>query len=401
MLKDLVAALEAAPADPIIGISDRFRNDLRSDKVNLTVGNYLGADGRIPLQATVNEAQKRLLAADTVHSYLPIEGLAGCCEAVEEMAFGAQSEVLLSGRAATCQAVGGTGALYLGGVLARETLGVEHAAVPDPTWGNHVSLFRKGGLTVHAYAYYDRTTGEIDRARMLADIEALPAGSLVLLQVCCHNPTGMDLTHEDWRAVLEVIRRRDHLAFLDMAYQGFAEGLEADAWPVRLFADSGLDFMLAVSLSKGFSLYGERVGTLTFVAGSRREAQVMHSLFKRHIRALYSNPPRWGAMVVDLVWHDAALRAQWRTEVDGMRERVRAMRTGLAREGEKLGVAFDFVLKQHGIFSFTGFTAKEMERLRSEFGVYGIDSGRVAMAGLTESVLPLVARAFAAVLKAR
>ena len=262
--------------------------------------------------------------------------------------------------------------------------------------------FRKGGLTVHAYAYYDRTTGEIDRARMLADIEALPAGSLVLLQVCCHNPTGMDLTHEDWRAVLEVIRRRDHLAFLDMAYQGFAEGLEADAWPVRLFADSGLDFMLAVSLSKGFSLYGERVGTLTFVAGSRREAQVMHSLFKRHIRALYSNPPRWGAMVVDLVWHDAALRAQWRTEVDGMRERVRAMRTGLAREGEKLGVAFDFVLKQHGIFSFTGFTAEEMERLdKSSSGVYGIDSGRVAMAGLTELVLPLVARAFAAVLKAR
>lgn len=401
MLKDFVAALKAADADPIIGISDAFRQDPRKEKVNLTVGNYLGADGRIPLQATVNDAQRRLLAADTVHSYLPIEGLAGFCSAVEEMAFGAQSEVLASARAATCQTVGGTGALYLAGVFARETLGIEHAAVPDPTWGNHIALLKKGGLAVSAYAYYDRASGELDRARMIADIKALPEKSLVLLQVCCHNPTGIDLTHDDWRAVLEAIRSRDHLALLDMAYQGFALGLEADAWPVRLFAESGLDFMLAVSLSKGFSLYGERVGTLTFVAGSSKEAQVIASLMKRHIRALYSNPPRWGAMVVDLIWHDASLRQAWTAEVDGMRERVRAMREGLAAEGEKLGVSFDFALKQHGIFSFTGFTPQEMKRLRSEFGVYGIDSGRIAMAGLTAPVLPHVARAFAAILKAR
>ncbi len=401
MLKDIVAALKAAPADPIIGISERFQKDPRADKVNLTVGNYLGADGKIPLQPTVEEAQRRLLAAATVHSYLPMQGLEGYCRAVEEMAFGRAAEVLVSGRAATCQAVGGTGALYLGGVLAHETLGITHAAASDPTWGNHLALLRKAGLQVQTYAYYDRSAGALDVARMLSDIRALPARSLVLLQVCCHNPTGMDLTHDEWREVLEAVRAGDHLAMLDMAYQGFAEGLEEDAWPVRLFAESGLDFLLAVSLSKGFSLYGERVGALTFVAGDAREASVVRSLMRGHIRALYSNPPRWGAMIVETICSDAALHAAWVDEVDAMRERVRAMRTGLDAEARRLGVTLDFALRQHGIFSFTGFSAAEMERLRTEFGIYGIDSGRIAMAGLTEPVLAKVAQAFASIIKAR
>ncbi len=400
-LRDVVAALQAAPADSIIGISERFQKDPRSEKVNLTVGNYLGADGRIPLQPSVHEAQKRLLEARTVHSYLPMEGLAGYVRAVEEMAFGAGAEVLASGRTVTCQAVGGTGALHLGGVFARETLGLAHAAIPDPTWGNHKAVFEKGGLEVSSYAYYDRKTGLIDVERMLEDLRELPAGSLVLLQVCCQNPTGMDLGPQDWARVLQTVRECGHLAFLDMAYQGFAEGLEQDALPVRMFAEAGVDFLLAVSLSKGFSLYGERVGTLSFVTASRSEADVVRTLLRRHIRSLYSNPPRWGAMIVDCIWHDEELKAIWKSEVDAMRERVRAMRTGLAEEGRRLGADLSFATRQHGIFSFTGFTPAEMERLRSEFGVYGIDSGRIAMAGLTEPVLPLVARAFASILESR
>ena len=401
MLKDTIAALKAAPADPIIGISERFQKDPRKEKVNLTVGNYLGPDGKIPLQATVQEAQRRLLEQRTVHSYLPIEGLKGFCDAVDVLSFGSESEVLLSGRSATCQAVGGTGALYLGGVFAKETLGISHAAVPDPTWGNHIALFKKGGLEVSQYAYYDRTSGCVNVEGLLEDLRRLPERSLVLLQVCCHNPTGMDLTHEDWRQVLEVVREKDHLAFLDMAYQGFAQGLQEDAWPVRLFADAGVDFLLSVSLSKGFSIYGERTGTLTVVVQSAAEAQVVHTLLRRHIRALYSNPPRWGAMVAELILNDEELKKAWEQEVEEMRLRVRAMREGLDREGKKQGVSLDFALKQNGIFSFTGFTPQEMERLRTEFGVYGIDSGRIAMAGLTEPVLAHVAGAFAAVLKAR
>ena len=270
-LKDTIALLQAAPADPIIGISDRFQKDPRTEKVNLTVGNYLGPDGKIPLQATVHEAQRRLLERRTVHSYLPIEGLKSFCDAVDVLSFGRDSEVLLSGRSATCQAIGGTGGLYLGGVFAKETLGVSHAAVPNPTWGNHIALFKKAGLEVSQYAYYDKAAGDVNIEGLLEDLRRLPERSLVLLQVCCHNPTGMDLSRQQWQRVLEVVQQKDHLAFLDMAYQGFAAGLEEDAWPVRLFAEAGVDFLLSVSLSKGFSIYGERTGTLCFVAGNLRK----------------------------------------------------------------------------------------------------------------------------------
>ena len=400
-LKDTIALLQAAPADPIIGISDRFQKDPRTEKVNLTVGNYLGPDGKIPLQATVHEAQRRLLERRTVHSYLPIEGLKSFCDAVDVLSFGRDSEVLLSGRSATCQAIGGTGGLYLGGVFAKETLGVSHAAVPNPTWGNHIALFKKAGLEVSQYAYYDKAAGDVNIEGLLEDLRRVPERSLVLLQVCCHNPTGMDLSRQQWQRVLEVVKQKDHLAFLDMAYQGFAAGLEEDAWPVRLFAEAGVDFLLSVSLSKGFSIYGERTGTFTVVVQSAEEARVVHTLLRRHIRALYSNPPRWGAMIAEVVLNDEELNKAWKQEVEDMRLRVKAMREGLAQEGKKQGVSLDFALKQNGIFSFTGFTAQEMERLRTEFGVYGIDSGRIAMAGLTEPVLAHVAGAFAAVLKAR
>ena len=223
----------------------------------------------------------------------------------------------------------------------------------------------------------------------------------MLLQVSCHNPTGMDLTHDQWKAVLEVVRKCDHLAFLDMAYQGFAKGLHEDAYPVRLFAESGLPFMVSVSLSKGLSLYGERTGTLHIVTETSQEAQVVTSLMKRHIRAIYSNPPAHGARIAAEVLCDETLKTQWVAEVDEMRNRVYAMRQGLFAEGQKLGVNLEFAVKQNGIFSFTGFTPEEMEYLRQAHGVYGIDNGRIAMAGLTQDVLPHVAAAFADVLKRR
>lgn len=401
MLTDIIGALTPAAADPIIGISDQYFRDPRPEKVNLTVGNYLNARGCIPLQATAAKAEARLLERRTVHSYLPQLGLEIYCREVEKITFGEASPARLGGRVVTCQAVGGTGALYLGGIFARETLGVQTAAVSDPTWGNHISLFAKGGLSVAKYAYYDKVAGDIAFNRLIDEIRALPERTLVLLHVCCHNPTGMDLNREQWRAVADVVRERDHLAFLDMAYQGFAQGLEEDAYPVRLFEASGMPFLVAVSLSKGLSLYGERTGALHIVLPDARQASTVKSLIKKHIRALYSNPPAHGARIAAEVFGDPELKREWVAEVDDMRNRVYAMRRGLDALGREEGVVFDFALKQHGIFSFTGFTAEEMRYLRSEHGVYGIDSGRIAMAGLTEPVLAHVARAFADVIKRR
>ncbi len=401
MLTSLFDGVDTVPADGIIAISDAYFNDPRETKVNLTIGNYLGADGKIPLQKTVEEAEARLLAKKTVHSYLPMLGLAGYCRAVEKLAFGEDSAALAAGRVATCQAVGGTGALFLAGVLAQRTLGMRKAVVSNPTWGNHIKLFQKAGLEVGAYTYWNAEEKSLAFERMVEDLEALEPRTLVLLQVCCHNPTGLDLSPEQWRTVCDIVCRRDLVACLDMAYQGFSEGLEPDAYPVRLFAEAGVDFMLAVSLSKGFSLYGERVGTLHVVTQNAKQKAAVLSQLRRHIRELYSNPPRHGAMIVEEILSDPELTAQWKAEVREMCERVRSMREGLAREGKKIGVDLDFAVCQHGIFSFTGFSAAEMQLLREKHGVYGIDSGRIAMAGLTEPVLAHVAKAFADILGKR
>jgi len=371
MLVEKFEAIPPAPADPIIGISDRFRADPRKEKVNLTVGNYLGADGCIPLQQTVREAESRLLHRGTVHSYLPIEGYGPYCRLLEELAFGSKSEVLTTNRVSTIQALGGTGALYV------------------------------GGLTVSDYSYYDKAKSCLSFERMLEDMRALPQPSLVLLQVCCHNPTGLDLSPEEWKLVLETVAACGHLAFLDMAYQGFAEGLWEDAAPVRLFASSGLPFLLSVSLSKGLSLYGERVGTLHVVEPVSREATAVLSVLKQAARALYSNPPAHGAKIAAEVLGDEELRIRWMGEVTEMRKRVQAMRQGLYEAGKSFGVDLGFALKQRGIFSFTGFSPEEMECLRVHHAVYGIDNGRIAMAGLTEPVLQHVAGAFADVLNRR
>ncbi|MCF0254468.1 MAG: aspartate/tyrosine/aromatic aminotransferase [Duodenibacillus sp.] len=395
------AGLAAAPADPIIGISDMFRGDPRPFKVNLTVGNYLGADGRVPLQATVHEAERRLWERARAHSYLPILGIPEFSAAVAELAFGKGSEPLESGRVASMQAVGGTGALFMAGMLARAELGSPGAAVCRPTWGNHIKLFEEAGLAVSAYRYWDKAACALDFEGMLEDLRALPAGTLTLFQVCCHNPTGLDLTHEQWEAVLAVVEERGLLPLLDMAYQGFADGLEADAWPVRRFAESGVAFLLTVSLSKGFGVYGERTATLHACTQSAAEAEVVASLMKKHARAVYSSPPAHGAEIAALILADPELRPAWEAEVEAMRRRVIAMRLGLHAEGLRLGVDLRFALEQKGIFSFTGFTAAEMRRLREEFAIYGIDSGRIPMAGLTEPVLGHVARGCAAVIKAR
>ena len=401
MLTTLFQDVPEVSADAIIAISDAFFKDCRKNKVNMTIGNYLGADGKIPLQSTVEKAESRLLARKAVHSYLPMIGLKGYLRAVERIAFGEQSSVVSQSRVASCQTIGGTGALFLAGVLAQRTLGMVHAVVSAPTWGNHIKLFERAGLTVGKYRYWDAERQSLNFDGMMTDLDALPEKTLVLLQVCCHNPTGLDLSHEQWQRVCEVILRRNLVACLDMAYQGFAQDLESDAYPVRLFADSGVDFMLAVSLSKGFSLYGERVGSLHVVTQNVAERDAVLSQLRRHVRELYSNPPRHGAMIVEEILSDPELERQWRQEVQEMCDRVRQMRIGLAQEGLKQGVNLDFVVRQHGIFSFTGFTPAEMQFLRSKHGVYGIDSGRIAMAGLTEPDLAHVAAAFADVIKQR
>ncbi len=336
-----------------------------------------------------------------MHSYLPIEGYGPYCRLLEELAFGSESEVLTTNRVSTIQALGGTGALYVGGLFAKTALGIRHASVPNLTWGNHRALFRLGGLTVSDYGYYDKAKGCLSFERMLEDIHALPEPSLVLLQVCCHNPTGLDLSPEEWKLVLETVAACGHLAFLDMAYQGFAEGFWEDAAPVRLFASSGLPFLLSVSLSKGLSLYGERVGTLHVVEPVSREATAVLSVLKQAARALYSNPPAHGTKIAAEVLGDGELRSRWMGEVTEMRQRVQAMRQGLYEAGKSFGADLGFALKQRGIFSFTGFSPEEMEYLRVRHAVYGIDNGRIAMPGLTEPVLQHVAGAFSDVLNRR
>ena len=399
-LKDTIALLQAAPADPIIGISDRFQKDPRTEKVNLTVGNYLGPDGKIPLQATVHEAQRRLLERRTVHSYLPIEGLKSFCDAVDVLSFGRDSEVLLSGRSATCQAIGGTGGLYLGGVFAKETLGVSHAAVPNPTWGNHIALFKKAGLEVSQYAYYDKAAGDVNIEGLLEDLRRLPERSLVLLQVCCHNPTGYDLNEEQWKVVIEICQKGGLTPFLDMAYQGFRDGLDEDAASIRMFAASGMSFLVATSFSKSFNLYNERIGALTVVCQSKAEADVVMTQLKAVVRCNYSNPPAHGAYIVERVLSDPQKYAHWKEELGGMRERIRSMRKALADEMARLGAKrdFSFVTRQAGMFSFTGLTPEQVEKLAADYGIYAVKNGRICICGLNTRNVQYVAKSIAEVL---
>jgi aromatic-amino-acid transaminase len=396
----LFSAVEMAPRDPILGLNEAFNADTRATKVNLGVGVYYNEEGRIPLLRAVAEAEKARIEAHAPRGYLPIEGIAAYDSAVQKLLLGADSELIAAGRVITTQAVGGTGALKTGADFLKRLLPNTVVAISDPSWENHRALFESAGFTVHNYRYYDAASHGINRAGMLEDLRNLPARSVVVLHACCHNPTGVDLSLDDWKAVLEVLREREHVPFLDIAYQGFGDGIEQDAFAVRLFAASGIPFFVSSSFSKSFSLYGERVGALSIITGSQEEASRVLSQAKRVIRTNYSNPPTHGATVVASVLNSPELRALWEEELAGMRERIRGMRMAMVEQLAALNCKrdFSFVAQQRGMFSYSGLTAEQVERLKTEFGIYAVSTGRICVAALNQRNLPAVTQAIAAVL---
>ena len=393
--RSIFAAVELAPRDPILGLTEQFVADPNPAKVNLGVGVYFDANGKLPLLRCVQEAEALMLAAVKPRGYLPIDGIAAYDSAVQSLGFGAASSLIADGRLATVQALGGTGGLKLGADFLARIDPQASVYISDPSWENHRALFEAAGFSVRTYPYYDATRLGIDFDAMLGALDAAAPGSIVVLHACCHNPTGYDLDAGQWERVVARVRSRGLVPFLDMAYQGFAEGIQEDRAVIDLFAASGMDFFVSTSFSKSFSLYGERVGALLVVCASREEAARVLSQLKRVIRTNYSNPPTHGAMIVATVLGTLALRAMWEEELAGMRLRIREMRTALRErlEAAGLGRDFSFITRQRGMFSYSGMTKEQMHRLRDEFGVYGIDSGRICVAALNQGNLESVVKA--------
>ena len=400
MTSSIFAAVEMAPRDPILGLNEAFNADTRATKVNLGVGVYCDDSGKIPLLAAVRAAEKARLEALPSRGYQPIEGPASYNQAVQNLLFGAGSELIKDGRVVTVEALGGTGALKVGADYLKRLLPTAKVVISDPSWENHRALFESAGFAVDNYPYYDATTKGVNFAGMKTCLAGLPAGTIVVLHACCHNPTGADLSEVQWKEVVEVIRARGLVAFIDMAYQGFAEGIEPDALALKLFAASGLQFFVSSSFSKSFSLYGERVGALSIVTASKDESARVLSQVKRVVRTNYSNPPTHGGAVVAAVLSSPELRKQWEVELAGMRERIRAMRTGLVDKLKARGVRqdFSFVTQQRGMFSYTGLSAEQVERLKTEFGIYAVSTGRICLAALNSRNIDYTADAIAAIL---
>ncbi len=397
--RSLFAAVELAPRDPILGLTEQFVADPNPAKVNLGVGVYFDADGKLPLLRCVQEAEKLLVEAHKPRGYLPIDGIAAYDTAVQSLVFGADSALLAAGRVATVQTLGGTGGLKVGADFLERIDPNASVWISDPSWENHRALFEAAGFAVRNYPYYDAARLGIDFDAMLAALQSLPRGDVVVLHACCHNPTGYDLDAGQWARVVESVRAHGLVPFLDMAYQGFAEGIREDGAVVDLFADSGLDFFVSTSFSKSFSLYGERVGALSVACASRDEATRVLSQLKRVIRTNYSNPPTHGAQIVATVLSTPALCSMWEEELAGMRLRIRSMRSALRERLEAAlpGRDFGFITRQRGMFSYSGMTVAQMHRLRNEFGIYGIDSGRICVAALNERNLGAVVQAIAQV----
>ncbi len=392
-----------APRDPILGLNEQFAADARPDKVNLGVGVYFDAQGRLPVLACVAEAERQLLGASKPKGYLPIDGIAAYDRAVQGLVFGPESRAVQAGRVATVQALGGTGGLKLGADFLARLDPAAVVLISDPSWENHRALFTQAGFEVATYPYYDAGTRGVRFEAVLAALRAARAGSVVVLHACCHNPTGCDLTAAQWAQVAEACRAGGLVPFLDMAYQGFGDGIAEDGAAVQRFVEAGRPFLVSTSFSKSFSLYGERVGGLSVVCDDADEAKRVLSQLKIVIRTNYSNPPTFGAQVVATVLTTPALRQLWEQELAGMRERIRTMRQALVTGLRAAGVAaeggqLDYITRQKGMFSYSGLSAAQMQRLRSEFGVYGIDSGRICVAALNADNLPRVVAALAKVM---
>ncbi|HFQ5199803.1 TPA: amino acid aminotransferase [Vibrio vulnificus] len=390
----------AAPADPILGLTEEFKKDPRAEKINLGVGIYKTEQGETPVLATVKKAEAALVETEKTKSYLTIEGTAEYALAVQKLLFGADAELINAQRAKTAQAPGGTGALRVAGEFIKRQLGDVKIWISNPTWANHHGVFRAAGLATVEYAYYNPETKDKDFAAMLADLEKASAGDVVLLHGCCHNPTGIDPTAQEWEALAKLVADKGLLPLFDFAYQGFAKGVEEDAQGLRTFAKFNKEILVASSFSKNFGLYNERVGAFTLVAESQEIAETAFSQVKAIIRSIYSNPPAHGSAVVTHILNDAALRAEWEAEVAEMRDRIQEMRELFVATLKEEGVAadFSFIERQNGMFSFSGLNKDQVARLKEEFAIYIVGSGRISVAGMTKSNMGPLCKAIAAVL---
>jgi aromatic-amino-acid transaminase len=396
----MFAHLEPYAGDPILGLNDAFQKDPRADKVNLSIGIYFDDAGRIPVLDCVRRAEAQMLAEGAAKSYLPIEGAAAARSAVQQLLLGPGHEALASGRVATLQTVGSSGGLKVGADFIRQWLPRSEVWVSDPTWDNHRAMFEGAGIAVHSYPYYDSATGGLRFDAMRETLRGLPPRSVVLLHACCHNPTGVDLTPAQWEALIPVLRERELLPFLDLAYQGYGDGIEEDAFAVRALTAAGLSFIVTNSFSKSMSIYGERAGALSVVCASAAEAELVLGQLKATVRRNYSSPPIHAGGIVSRVLGDAALRAAWQADVAAMRERILAMRRSLhaVLRAKRPGRDFGYFLGQRGMFSYTGLSTAQVDRLREEFGVYLVRSGRICVAGLNSGNVERTAVAMAAVL---
>ena len=396
----LFTAVELAPRDPILGLIEQFNADPNPAKVNLGVGVYYDDNGKLPLLHCVQAAEAQMMASPKPRGYLPIEGIAAYDAAVKALVFGATSEPVTSGRVATAQGIGGTGGLKIGADFLKKLSPNAKVLISDPSWENHRGLFTQAGFEVESYPYYDADKRGVNFEGMLTALNAAPAGTIVVLHACCHNPTGYDITAAQWDQVIAAIKAKQLTPFLDMAYQGFGHGITEDGAVIGKFVASGLDFLVSTSFSKSFSLYGERVGALSVLCQSKDEADRVMSQLKLVIRTNYSNPATHGGTVVAMVLNTPALRAQWEGELAEMRVRIKAMRQKLVDGLKAAGVKQDmnFITRQIGMFSYSGLTKDQMVRLRSEFGVYGLDSGRMCVAALNSKNIDYVCASIAKVL---
>ncbi|MBB4727960.1 amino acid aminotransferase [Xanthomonas arboricola] len=393
------ANVEQVPGDPILGLTEAYNADSRPNKVNLGVGIYYDENGRIPLLRAVHKIEQQLALDAKPRGYLPIDGLAAYDKATQELLFGAESALVASGRVATSQTVGGSGALRVGADLLKKLLPTSTIAISNPSWENHRAVFGAAGFEVVDYTYFDAASHGLNFDGMLADLAKLEPGTVVLLHACCHNPTGADLSKEQWKQVAGLLKERNLFPFVDIAYQGFDKGIEADAYAVRLLAAEGIDsYVVASSYSKSFSLYGERVGALSVVSATAAEAKAVQSQVKRIIRTIYSSPSTHGAALVAGVLTSPELRDLWEQELTEMRERIHALRAGLVAKLDTLGAPeFEFIQRQAGMFSYSGLTRTQVDRLREEFAIYAVGTGRICVAALSQRNLDYVAQAVATV----
>src|SRR5438067_4594936 len=396
----LLAQVPLAPADPILGITEAFVADTNPRKVNLGVGVYTDDAGKVPLLECVRRAEAERLKAAPPRNYLPIDGLAVYDRAVQELVFGREAPALKEKRVVTVQALGGTGGLKIGADFLKRVSANAEVWISEPSWENHRQLFEAAGFIVRSYAYYEPKTRGLDFAGMRNALAAAPAGTIVVLHTCCHNPTGVDLIAERWSEILSIVQRRGLIPFLDLAYQGFADGLGADAYPARLFAGAMTPVFLSSSFSKSFSLYGERVGAFSLVTASPEEAARVLSQLKRIVRTNYSNPPGHGSQLVAAVLGSPELRAQWEQELGVMRDRIKRMRLDLVSNvKERAKADWGFILQQRGMFSYTGLTKEQVQRLRKEYSIYAIETGRICVAALNSGNVKYVADAIAKVIQ--